>query len=85
MHKEAQEELRVRLKWVVLELAIDLGVTKACREFVIPRSSYYRWKQKYQKAGQAGRYRERPLPIANRAEPLLRWLRKFWNCAGSIN
>src|SRR5215216_8091931 len=61
MHKEAQEELRVRLKLVVLEFAEHLGVTKACREFNIPRSSYYRWKQKYEKAGQSGLYRERPI------------------------
>jgi len=51
MHQEAWEELRVRLKLVVLELASHLGVTKACREFNIPRSSFYRWKQKYEKAG----------------------------------
>jgi transposase InsO family protein len=61
MHKEAREELSVRLKQVVLELAIDLGVTKACREFDVPRSSYYRWKQKYEKVGQSGLYRERPI------------------------
>jgi hypothetical protein len=36
MHKEAREELRVRLKQVVLELAEHLGVTKACREFNVP-------------------------------------------------
>lgn len=61
MHKEAKEELRVRLKLVVLELAHHLGVTKACREFDVARSSYYRWKQKYEKAGQSGLYRERPI------------------------
>src|SRR4030095_10915110 len=61
MHKEAEEELRVRLKLVVLELADHLGVTKACREFNVPRSSFYRWKQKYQKAGQSGLDRERPI------------------------
>jgi transposase len=61
MHKEAREELRVRLKLVVLELAHHLGVTKACREFDVPRSSYYRWKQKYEKVGQSGLYRERPI------------------------
>jgi transposase InsO family protein len=61
MHKEAEEELRVRLKLVILELANALGVTKACREFNVPRSSFYRWKQKYEKAGQAGLYRERPV------------------------
>ena len=61
MHPEAEEELRVRLKLVVLEFAQDWGVTKTCREFEVPRSSFYRWKQKYEKAGQAGLYRERPV------------------------
>ena len=46
---------------VVLELADQLGVTKACREFDVPRSSYYQWKEKYEKAGQSGLYRERPI------------------------
>jgi len=61
MHPEAKEELRVRLKLVVLELAPHLGVTKTCREFKVPRSSFYRWKQKYEKAGRSGLYRERPV------------------------
>ena len=61
MHPEAEEELRVRLKLVILEFAQDWGVTKACREFEVPRSSFYRWKQKYEKAGKAGLYRERPV------------------------
>jgi transposase InsO family protein len=61
MHKEAQEELRVRLKVVVLELAQDLGVTKACQEFDVPRASFYRWKQKYEKAGRSGLYRNQPV------------------------
>ena len=61
MHKEAREELSVRFKLVVIELAIDLGVTKACREFDVPRSSFYRWKQKYEKKGRSGLYRERPI------------------------
>jgi transposase len=53
--------LRVRLKLVVLDLAPHVGVTKACREFNVPRSSLYRWKQKYEKGGEAGLYRERPV------------------------
>ena len=61
MHPEAEEELRVRLQLVVLEFAQDWGVSKACREFEVPRSSFYRWKQKYEKSGQAGLYRERPV------------------------
>ena len=40
MHKEAAEELRVRLKLEVLEYASHLGVTKACREFNVPRSTF---------------------------------------------
>ena len=61
MHKEAQEELRVRLKLAVIEFADQLGVTKACQEFNVPRASFYRWKQKYEKAGRSGLYRERPI------------------------
>ena len=61
MHQEAREELMVRLKLVVLELASHLGVTKACGEFNVPRSSFYRWKQKYEREGQSGLYRERPI------------------------
>jgi transposase InsO family protein len=61
MHKETREELRVRLKLVVLDLAQHLGVTKACREFNVPRSSFYRWKQKYEKEGRSGLYRARPI------------------------
>jgi len=61
MHKEAQEELRVRLKLAVIEFADQLGVTKAYQEFNVPRASFYRWKQKYEKAGRSGLYRERPI------------------------
>ena len=45
----------------MLELADHLGVTKACREFNVPRSSFYRWKQKYEKKGRSGLYREKPV------------------------
>ena len=61
MQKEVQEELRVRFKLVVLDLAQDLGVTKVCQEYDVPRASFYRWKQKYVKAGRSGLYRERPI------------------------
>lgn len=61
MHPEAREELRVRLKLAVLELAQYVSVTKACQEFEVPRSSFYRWKQKYEKAGRSGLRRARPI------------------------
>lgn len=40
MHKVAKEELWARFKLGVLELAGDLGVTKICKEFNLPRSSF---------------------------------------------
>src|SRR6185295_14710854 len=61
MRKEVQEELRVRLKLVVLEHADHFGVTNACKEFNIPRSSFYCWKQKYEKEGRFGLYRNKPI------------------------
>jgi transposase InsO family protein len=61
MHKEAREELKVRLALAVLELANHFGVVKACREFNVPRSTFYRWKQKYDKEGRSGLYRKKPV------------------------
>jgi transposase len=61
MHPEAEEELKVRLALVVLELAEYIGVVKACKEFEIPRSTFYRWKQKYEQQGPAGLYRKKPV------------------------
>ena len=61
MLKEAREELRVRFKLTVLELASHIGVTKACREFNISRSIFYFWKQKYDNEGRSGLYRKKPI------------------------
>ncbi len=63
MHKETREESRVRLKLIVLEHANHFGVTEACREFNVPRSTFYRWKQKYDKEGRSGLYRKKPVAI----------------------
>jgi transposase len=57
MHKDAREELDVRLKLVVLELADHFGVRKTCNEFNVPRSTFYRWKKKYHQEGRSGLYR----------------------------
>ena len=61
MHKEAIEELDVRFKLLVLDLAEHSGVTKTCREFDVPRSSFYRWKKKYDQEGPTGLYRKKPI------------------------
>ena len=61
MHRETDEELRVRLKLVVLEYACHFGVTKTCGEFNVPRSTFYRWKQRYESEGRSGLYRKKPI------------------------
>lgn len=65
MHPEAREELRVRFKLTVLEYATHLGVTPACREFSVPRSTFYGWKQKYDHEGRVGLYRRRPVAYSH--------------------
>jgi transposase InsO family protein len=65
MHQETQEELRIRFKLVVLEYADHLGVTRACREFNVPRSTFYSWKQKYDHEGRAGLYRKKPVAYSH--------------------
>jgi transposase InsO family protein len=61
MHPEAREELSIRLKLTVLEYAKYFGATEACREFNVPRSSFYRWKQTYEHEGRAGLARKKPI------------------------
>ena len=65
MHKDAKEELRVRLKLTVLEFAKHFSVTKTCKEFNVPRSSLYRCKQKFEKEGRSGLYRKKPIPLTH--------------------
>ena len=65
MHKEAREELRVRLKLTVLELASVIGVSEACREFEVPRSIFYIWKKKYDAEGIAGLHRKKPIAYSH--------------------
>lgn len=65
MHQEAREELRVRFKVVVLEYAKHVGVTTACGEFSVSRSTFYGWKQKYDHEGRAGLYRRKPVAYSH--------------------
>jgi len=62
MHSEAQKELRARFKFMVLDYAKDAGVTKACRGFEVPRSSFYCWKKRYDEEGYSGLYSKKPTP-----------------------
>lgn len=52
----------IRMKKLVLEWAEAVGsVTKACREWDVPRSTFYRWKEAYAKEGEAGLVRKMPI------------------------
>jgi len=62
MNKEAQEALAAHRKFVVLEYAQAIGnVQEACKDFGVPRSSFYRWKKVYSAEGKAGLIRKRPI------------------------
>lgn len=77
MHKEAREELRIRYKLAVIEYAKHLGASEACKEFNVPRSTFYRWKKKYDNQGRSGLLREKPVAYNHpRTRHLLKLLRK---------
>jgi len=61
MHKEAKEELRLRFKLMILDYASHFGPTETCREFEVPRSSFYEWKKAYKRDGVAGLKRKKPI------------------------
>jgi len=63
MHPEAREELRVRFKNTVLEIAAHLGVMKTCRELGVAKSTYYEWKTRYDREGISGLYRKKPVAL----------------------
>jgi len=65
MLPEAREELRVRFKYTVLQIAASTGVRKTCREFNIPKSTFYEWKTRFDKAGRAGLYRKKPIALSH--------------------
>jgi len=64
MTKEVREAFRIHFKWTVLEYARGIGnVTEACREFNVPRSTFYEWKKAFDKAGSAVSYTCRPVQL----------------------
>ncbi len=59
MNREVLDALDARRKLAVLQYAEGIGnVTEACRDFNVPRSTFYRWKRAYLKEG---RLRNRPV------------------------
>jgi transposase len=65
MHPEAREELSIRLKLTVLEYVQYFSVTETCREFNIPRSTFYRWKRTYEQEGRGGLSRKKSMAYSH--------------------
>ena len=55
-----------RRKLIILEYARLCGnVAKACREFEVPRSSFYKWKKAFDAGGKAGLTRKKPIALSH--------------------
>jgi transposase InsO family protein len=66
MKKEVGEAFRIHFKWTVLEYAtVCRTVIQACREFNVPRSTFYEWKKAYEKGGKTGLARKKPVVLNN--------------------
>ncbi len=66
MHPEAKEHLRIRYKLIVLDYArITRNVSKTCREFDVPRGSFYRWKNAFKLEGKKGLRRKKPIAYSH--------------------
>ncbi len=65
MYKENREELRVRFKFTVLEIAAHIGVRKTCRKFNVSRSTFYEWKNKFDKERKSGLSRKKPVAFTH--------------------
>ena len=62
MNQEVRDALRARRRYVILEYAKDIGnVKRACWDFDVPRSSFYRWKEAYSAEGKTGLLRKKPI------------------------
>jgi hypothetical protein len=65
--KEIKEYLRFRKKIIVLEYARKFdGPIATCREFNIPKPTYYEWKKKFDTEGIAGlRYHKKDIKASS--------------------
>jgi hypothetical protein len=84
MHKEAGEELRVRLKLAVLELAHDLGVTKPAGNSTWLVQAFTGGNRNTRKQDDLDCIEKDPLPIAILAERRLKLWTKSWQYGPSI-
>ena len=61
---EVRDAFRVHHKWTVLEYSQACRtVAEACREFGVPRSTFYGWKKAFDEGGKAGLARKKPIAL----------------------
>jgi len=62
MEKTLADALVIHRKMFVVRFASGArNISKECREFGVPRSSFYRWKKAYEKEGIDGLIRKKPI------------------------
>ena len=62
MNREVNDILNQRKKLFILAYTKIIGnARKACEDFNIPRSSFYDWKKAFDKEGEAGLLRKKPV------------------------
>jgi transposase InsO family protein len=62
MNKEVQNALEVDRRFRILKYILSgKKILSECRDFGIPRSTFYRWKAAYEKEGKDGLFRKKPV------------------------
>jgi transposase InsO family protein len=62
MTHEVKDAFAAQRKYMILDYALGSGnIAKACRDFGIPRSSFYEWKKAYAEGGKEGLLRKKPI------------------------
>jgi transposase len=63
VNRKVKEELRIRSIVTIIEfISKSRNVRSQCRDFGIPKSTYYLWKKKYDLEGKEGLKRKKPIP-----------------------
>jgi transposase InsO family protein len=66
MNKEVEDILNQRRKLMILEYAKAIGsVSQTCQDLDVARSSFYEWKNAFEREGKAGLLRKKPIPKNN--------------------
>ena len=63
MNKEVEDILNQRRKLMIFEYAKSIGrVSQTCQDLGIARSSFYEWRNAFEREGKAGLLRKKPIP-----------------------